>query len=1806
MKKLLYLFSLLTIFSLTACQEEVSKEDHPLIYTYTNGERPSTLPIVVSFTADAVMLDSVEIGSELKPGLITISDNPEGTYRWAANKVIEFTPSQPLEGGKTYRVVVHMNKIVEVGDTPKKFIFEFTISLPNYSAHLSPISMYDNSDEDIYYIEGTIVTSTPIDNAKAEQMAAIVSKTGGTIKWDHNPNNLVHNFTIDSLEAKDSAYEVEVAFTGKPINCDNEFSEKKSIPQKGVFKLEATEVLYDPDFSLELTFSKRLDPGQSVADFISLSGGDKLRFKTESNKVSIFFPSRIIGNRELTINGGLASSKGIKLGADTIKTITFQDLKPAVKFARSGSILPTSTELKMPFSAVGYQTIRVTVTRIFQNNILQFLQINSLNGGEREIERVGNQVVSKVITLGKEGDKSLQLWNTYSLDLKSIVDAEPGAVYRIELEGLKEIESDNPQQDSEDEENRNGYRLYDYDNYYNSYRERTCNILVSDIAIMAKCGSSKAIDIFVSNLLTAQPIGGANIKIYNYTNQIIAEGKSSTDGYAQITPKSGQPHLIVVEHQGQQNYLKLASYGILSTSEFDVSGVSNNKSSLKGYIYGERGVWRPSDKIYLSFILQDKDNTLPANHPVVLHFYNPKGQEIATQKKSMATDGLYCFELSTAASDITGTYRVSIDAGGSTFKKDIRIETIKPNRLKIALNLNEKPILNAKDIEGTLEAKWLHGADAKGLNARVLMTLRNTNANFKGFEGYSFSDLTKKLSNNTEKEIFRGNLSDEGTTSFSYSISNNNSIPGMLSAEFTTRVYEPTGEFSTDSYTTPCTFYQNYVGFLVPKSPDNQYNTLSTSKKYTFPVATLSAEGKAISSKNIKVEISTMDYVWWWDSQNGSSASFNSSDIGQSVFSTTISTLNGKGSFNYTWGSNDYGLYLIKVTDLEGGHSSSQICNVSWGDSSEGGLSNSGATMLSIKSDKQTYTVGDVATITVPSSADSKILISLESASKILSWQWHNTKAGNTTISIPITKEMAPNIYVNATLIQPYGAVHNDAPMRLYGVIPLMVENPESKLNPTIEAPKTIKPQQPFEIKIKENSGKPMSYTLAIVDDGLLGLTRFKTPNAWGDFFAREALGVQSWDIYNDVIGGYGGRIEQLFSIGGDGSISNTSAVSAQRFKPVATFMGPFTLKAGGKNSHTVELPAYIGQVRVMVVASSKSEAFGSAECNVEVKKPVMVSLTLPRVVSTDEEILVPVTVFAIEPSVKNVAVSLSEFKGFEVVGKSQQSVTFSAKGEKIVYFKLKAKGTSGPGRIKVVATASSDSATETIDIEVRNPAVKQTASTSKSIAKGDSFNGQVALIGIAGTNSLSIELSTTPPLNLSERLGYLLSYPHGCIEQISSTAFPQLYIPRVVELSPQEVLRAENNVKNVLNRMANYQRRAGNFSYWPNSDYSNDWANVYAGHFMVEAKKTGYSVSDNMYSNWLNNMYSSVSKWSPQDGNANMQAYGMYVLALAGKPERGAMNRLKEYGNLNNITRILLSGAYALDGKKEIAKQLISAPNASATTKDSWYSDNFSSPERDLAITALVYQTLNDATQAQPLLIELSKRLNSKQWLSTQSTAWALMAITNSLPTNSASSGLNYNYTVGASKGAVNSKKQANKLDFEQAKKTGSIPITIKNNGESNLYMQITSEGIPAKGQEVERADNLTLSVNYFSVNGNTRISLDSIEQGTDYIAISTIHNPGKMGGYTNMVFSQLAPSGCEILEAKVQSGTINYFDIRDDRVYYYFNLGANSTITFATKFTATYSGHFYLPSAVCEAMYDGSVFASTMGKWCTITQPK
>ncbi|MBT8305300.1 MAG: hypothetical protein KJN85_00025, partial [Maribacter sp.] len=863
--------------------------------------------------------------------------------------------------------------------------------------------------------------------------------------------------------------------------------------------------------------------------------------------------------------------------------------------------------------------------------------------------------------------------------------------------------------------------------------------------------------------------------------------------------------------------LRLNDGNVLSVSKFNVAGVQLKKG-IKGFIFGERGVWRPGDSIFLSFLLNDNENKLPANHPVKLELLDPYNKVVSREVQSSGLNNFYHFVLKTNENAPTGNWLVKVSVGGASFTKTIKIETIKPNRLKIRTTFDQEVLSGYGPISGNLEVKWLHGAIAKNLKADVTAKFNARKTSFETYPGFVFEDPTRAFSSD-EQPIFDGSLNAEGEVNFTLNAQLSNRAPGMLNAAFITKVYENGGDFSTDVFVKPYSPFKTYIGLNIPKG-DKTRGMLLTDTKHLFEVVSVDENGNPKAVRNLKVTIHKVNWKWWWDTSPENLSNFSSSNYREKVYEETINTnSSGRSTFSFELKYPNWGRYLVRVEDLKGGHATGQTVYIDWPGWAGKSRKNdpSAATMLVFSSDKEKYAVGETAKVTFPSSEEGRALVTVENGNEVLESLWVETSKGETAFNLPISELYTPNVYIHISLLQPHASTLNDSPIRLYGVVPISIENPNSRLEPKISMPGILQPEEDITLKVSEAKGKSMTYSIAIVDEGLLDLTRFKTPDPWSTFYAREALGVKTWDVYDDVIGAFGGRINQVFAIGGDDELAGAKNKKANRFEPMVVHLGPFELKEGQTKSHKIKIPKYVGSVRTMVVAGdNKSEAYGRAEKTTPVRKALMVLASLPRKITPGERVTLPVTVFAMDKKVKNVTVSIKQDQAFTIDGAASKTVTFTQPDEKMAYFDLNITDFKGIGNVIVEATGNGEKASFEIPIDVVNPNPMTSTLQEIILSAKESETINLTTFGIAGSNSAQIEISTLPPMNYNGRIKNLIRYPHGCVEQTTSAAFPQLFLSDIFDLDAKRKRQIQLHVENAIKRLGDYQLPNGSFPYWP------------------------------------------------------------------------------------------------------------------------------------------------------------------------------------------------------------------------------------------------------------------------------------------------------------------------------------------------------------------------------------------------------
>lgn len=1875
------LFLLLLI---TACQPKTSPkeltEEMPsfnrsnaqykyFVSAYTSGIISSTAPIRVRFANDIVA--NSEIGSAVPIDLLSFEPAIGGKAVWESRQTVRFTPTEKLPAGQFYKGKADLKKVYPDIDTDLKVLdFDFKILDQGYQVDIRGLREHSLTDLKQMRLLGTVYTSDVAVPSQVEEMLNIQQANNTntfSVSWEHLENNKVHQFIIKGVNVSELESSLVLSWDGTPIGAKNEIKTENNVAvPSSEFSLITTKVIQgkngkDPYilmlFSLPLQQTQDLDGLVGIDNYNgrNYNGNSTFRHVIDGNELRVYPLNSVEGDRMIRVSAGIRSINQTAIAIPTEWEASFEGTKPAVRLVGNGVIIPKTEGLYFPFEATKLRAVQVEIFKVYENNVLHFLQ----NGGLENtyMREVGRVVAQKRISLENLNAKASQNgWTRYGIDLDEIVKEEEGAIYQVRIGFFKKdaiwdcSDSEDANMvdvDNELERNESGeiislseiadenYSYYEYEKkrdpcykeYYTSNKIVERNVLGSNLGVLAKRGKDKELFVVVTDLKTTKPVVSASVEIYDKVLQRIAKLSTDADGIIRTKTEYDPAYVVVTNHK-QKGYLRLNDAEALSMSTFETAG-TNDYKGLKGKLYGERDVWRPGDSLFLTFVLEDKRNEFPEAHPVTFELYDARGNLHQKYTTNQHVHNMYNFATKTSANAGTGYWSAKVHVGGRTFYKGIRIETIKPNRLKIDFNLGKDRLLS-KDavLSADLAVKWLHGAPAANVRTQIDVNLKPSKTSFDGYDGYQFDDPARASYYSSPMTIFDAKVDENGKAKVLGNLDLASAPSGFMQAGFTIRAYEDGGDASADNFSM---LYSPYSGYVGMKSPKGKYDkSLSLNVKNEIGVVVLDEEGKPLKNQKVSIGVYKVKWNWWYDSNNEISNFNTTRHLG--AITTAEVTTNSKGEAIWKFAPKEWGRYLIRAANVTSGHSSGIIFHAGspWDDNNFN--DKQAATMLAFSADKESYEVGDEVVLEVPTGTAGRALLTLENAFKVVEYRWVDIKNEDGVQKIKFTTKagMAPTIYAHVTLLQPHEQVENDLPIRSYGVLPIKIIDPKTKLEPVLDMADVLEPNSKVTIKVSENNKQAMTYTLAIVDEGLLDLTRFRTPDLWEHFYKKEALGVRTWDMYNSVLGKY--ELNQLLAIGG-GDGGDDASKKANRFKPVVRFVGPFYLKKGATATHVLDMPNYVGSVRTMLVAA-ETGAYGSVEKTTPVRKPLMVLGTLPRVLSPKEEVKLPVTVFAMEAQIKKVIVKIETNSLLKIKGAKEQVIQFDRIGDAIANFDLIVADKLGIGKVKISVKSGKETATYEVELDVRNPNPYSNKVEQVVLDGGKSWNVNVAPIGMNGTNEAYLEISTIPPIDLAKRLKYLIRYPYGCIEQTTSAAFPQLYLSNLTPLDAAKEKKIEKNIRMAIKRLQDFQTGLGGFAYWQGGTENNNWGTNYAGHFLLEAKEKGYKIPKSLLENWKGYQKMLAKNWNliilpigtnpnsnPNNGYDNtfrnnqealMQAYRLYTLALAKSPDLGAMNKMRNMQNIPAKAKWRLAAAYALLGKREVAQKIIKG----LSTKVASYRElsyTYGSALRDEAMILETLTLLKKRTEGANLLMRMSKELSSPKWMATQTVAYSLMAIAKFAGDEKLEAEIPLEYQIGNNAKQSVAIKDApivqHQIDIENADER---KIMVTNKAKTPLFVRVIMSGQPPLEDTEAEASNIALSVTYKDMNGEI-IDPTTLTQGTNFVAYVDVAHQGIGGNYDEMALHQVFPAGWEIINTRMNeayddsgSSRMDYQNVLDDRVYTYFDLPMGKTYQYKFYLNAAYQGKFYMPNVSCSAMYDNNIYANTAGKWVVVDAPK
>jgi uncharacterized protein YfaS (alpha-2-macroglobulin family) len=1322
-------------------------------------------------------------------------------------------------------------------------------------------------------------------------------------------------------------------------------------------------------------------------------------------------------------------------------------------------------------------------------------------------------------------------------------------------------------------------------------------ISLSDIGLIAKQGEDK-IFVFANSIKTTNAIDGVNISLYANNNQLIGTGATNADGVAEIayTKKdfSGfKPAMIIAKTADDFNYLPFGNTEI-NTSQFDVGGKRNNSTRLDAFIYAERDIYRPGEKVNFSVIIRNRDWKSPGDIPLKLKFLLPNGKELKSFRKNLNDEGSLEGTIPIDVSAITGSYSLEVYTSNDVLlnSKNFMIEEFVPDRIKVTTKLDKNYLKPGESTSLDISAVNFFGPPAANRNYECEIQVKQKHFSPEKFYDYNFSLANPNTT--IDKEIKEGKTDAEGHASESFTLKNMFANNGLLQANFYTTVFDETGRPVSRMSSLDLITQDVFFGIK-----EDWFYYYALNQPVNFALAAVNKDGEGINA-TAKVQVIKHEYRTVL-AKSGSYFRYESQKEDKLMIENQVN-VSGTAVYSYVPRSpGDYELRVFKPgSNSYVSRSFYSYGSWSWGDNSAFEVNNEGN--VDIELDKKSYYSGETVKALFKTPFSGKLLVTTET-DHVLSYQYVNVDKRTASLELPVSSNDVPNVYITATLIKPHDV--SDIPLTVaHGFINVKVEEKSRKMPVEITAQKSVRSRTHQKVKVK---AAPGSYvTLAAVDNGVLQVSDFKTPDPYDYFYQKKALQVDAYDLYPLLFPEIRAR---LSSTGGDADLEMKKRVNpmpAKRIKILSYWSGITKTNGSGEANFEFDIPQFSGEVRLMAVAY-KDQSFGAAENTMKVADPIVISTALPRFLSPGDTVTVPVTLSNTTSRSANLSANLKVSGPLKIVGGNDQSISLNANSEGRATFKMVANPDIAVGKVTVTVNGLGEKFTDETEISVRPPSTLQKNSGSGSIPGGSTQSININTSDfIPGSINYQLVVSRSPALELTDQLRYLVEYPYGCTEQTVSAAFPQLYYGDLADLMGlnigQNKQNANSNIIEAIRKIKMRQLYNGAVTLWDGEDKENWWATIYAAHFLLEAKKAGFDVDNSLLETMLSYIATRlknkelITYYYNRNQNRKIApkevAYGLYVLALAGRANISAMNYYKLTPDILALdSKYLLAAAYATAGdKKSFAAMLptsFSGEESVPQTGGSFYSDV---RDEAIALNALIDV---DPTNSQIGIMakHISDKLKNRQWLSTQERAFSFLALGKLARSANKS---NVTATIKVNGKTIADVSTGQWKGNMAALKGNNVQIETKGNG--SLYYYWVSEGISASGKYKEEDNYIRVRKRFYDRFGNA-LAGNTFKQNDLIIVGITLENAYSTE-VDNIVITDLLPAGFEIENPRTKEipgmdwikneSEPTAIDVRDDRIHFFIDLYSKpQTYYYAVR--AVSPGTYKMGPVSADAMYNG-----------------
>ncbi|WP_425409290.1 alpha-2-macroglobulin family protein [Hyphococcus sp.] len=1546
-----------------------------------------------------------------------------------------------------------------------------------------------------------------------------------------------------------------------------------------------------------LQFTRELNDSGDVnySDFVRVTPDDGVAVEIDGSSLCL---TGLAFDKDyrVRLRAGLPSGKGERLERAAEVAVAFGDKPAYAGFAGDGVILPRLEADGIGIETVNVEEIEIDVYRVSDRSLARKNIVAGEASGEGEYSYVWDQEDGKDVgvkvwngKLPTPGERNETATTVFSLGA-ALDEIKPGA-YFIHI---KDVSAG-------------------ADEYRNAQAWRW--IVFTDMALTTYTGAD-GVDVFVRSISSARAMTGVQLSLIAQNNEVLARAVTNADGRARFegAAVNGEHPLtprMLMAYGPQEDFAALdLTRAPLDLSDRNVGGRSA-PSKVDAFVYLDRGIYRPGETVHISGLLRNDAGRAIEDRPLTVTIRRPNGTEADKRRIDTLEVGGFSFDYDVPDAAARGMWNIQVEAdgldgfvGGEQFS----VEDFVPQRLEVKLEGDEeKPIRPDETREFTVESRYLYGAPASALAVEAEARLRLDPNPFPDFSGYRFGPVNGRFD---ERFLTLPNTTTDAEGKAIVAVNVDSAPKGYgapMRADLVVGVVEPGGRVVRESARIPVRPDDHYVGLKLASDG----GSFGQGETVAVNAVLLDWRGQPAESE-LEWKLVEEDYWFDWYRENGQwrwRRSFRDVLIAEGRGKTSrdqIATLVNQRV--------DPGTYRLTATRAGGKATSDIRFYVGWR-SYAAGADTPDQAAVTLQTEDVTPGARARLFLNPPYAGEATIAIATD---KVHLVQRMKVGADGREIIIDTDPSWGAGFYVLASVVTPRDAGERPVPRRAMAVSYVPFDMTARKLNVAIDDPEVFRPRQQLDLPVTIDGAAPGStvmMTLAAVDEGILRLTKFESPDPVDYYYGKKRLGVSIHDDYGRILDANLGAAARF---GGDGI--GGEGLTVVPTKSVALFTGPVKVGQGGEASVPINVPDFNGELRLMAVAWSKDK-LGSASKPMTVRDAVPAELALPRFLAPGDMASATLLIDNVDGEAGDYKVSLT---GEGPVGLSVSETFTLAQGEKQTQVFPFSTGAVGIGAVNLsVDGPGGFSVTRSYPIQSRTPYFPVTEVRTAALEPGETFQLTKAVSDqfVPGSAEIAVSFSRLRGVEPGPLLDALYRYPYGCSEQLTSSAMPLLFVDVLggeIGRGPERQVRPR--VQKAVNELLNRQSPDGAFGLWRVNDrWASPWLGAYVTDFLYRAKGEGYGVPAEA----LERAYSSlqdiarVDRWYlasyqttvPEFTNNNdtrdhlrrrSAAYALYVLARAGQADLSDLRYFHDAlldETPSPLARAHIGAALALMGDRARSNSAFEKAIAAFgwQNRGDYYQTNLRDVAGVLALAVEAGQT--DKTEA--ITEQFISVMKDPKSMHTQEKAFTLLA---------AQALLREGGPVALTVDGESLSDLPPAPSFTPAIADIEDGISYRNDGDGQIFRSLTVSGSPTSAPPAA-AQGFTLTKRVATRDGRPA-DLANIQQNDRLVIVIT--GAAADQRLHPAVIADLLPAGFEIetiLDPEdgggenrdgpySWAGALSYprvAEARDDRFVAAVDVRGDNRFTLAYVVRAVTPGEFVMPGAVIEDMYRPGVFART-----------